>query len=72
MRALLIAWVGIGLVLAPGTGLAGVTSRYALIVANDHAEEGSYGEDSLSAQRPEHSGTPGCDYGQNLGGVTCE
>jgi mono/diheme cytochrome c family protein len=51
----------------PGTG-----SYFFLIVGNDGSEEGSYGLDSLSAERPEDIGTPTCDHPQNLGGVLCE
>jgi hypothetical protein len=51
----------------PGPG-----SAFFLIAGNDGANEGSYGEDSGSVQRPEHSGTAGCDYPQDLGGVVCE
>jgi len=50
-----------------------VTSSYFfVIVGNDGDEEGSYGLDGFSVERPEDIGTPTCDHPQNLGGVICE
>jgi hypothetical protein len=51
----------------PGTG-----SYFFLVVGNDGSEEGSYGVDGFSVERPEDIGTPTCDHTQNLGGVLCE
>jgi hypothetical protein len=51
----------------PGAG-----SVFFLIAGNDGSEEGSYGQHSNIGERPEHSGTPGCNYPQDLGGVVCE
>jgi len=48
----------------PGGG-----SIFFVVVANDGADEGSYGKDGLDAERP----TTGiCAYTQNLAGVICE
>ena len=49
---------------------AGVTDAYFLIVGNTGAVEGSYGTDSLGAQRPEDLGTAACDLPRDLSG-TC-
>jgi hypothetical protein len=51
---------------APGAG-----AFFFVIVGNDHAVEGSYGLDSAGLQRPEDSGTSGCDLPRDLA-VTCE
>ena len=48
----------------PGAG-----SFFFLVVANDGAEEGSYGKQSSSAERP---GAAVCALTQNLAGVICE
>jgi len=47
-------------------------SAFFLIVGNDGTEEGSYGEVSGGAERPEDTATALCDRPQNLTGVTCE
>jgi hypothetical protein len=47
-------------------------SVFFLVVANDAVKEGSYGEASGGAQRPEALGLPTCDYLQDLASVTCE
>jgi hypothetical protein len=49
-----------------------VDSAFFLIVGNDGTEEGSYGQRSGGAERPEDTGTALCDRPQNLTGVTCE
>jgi hypothetical protein len=51
----------------PGPG-----SWFFLVVANNGTEEGSYGQDSNSIERPEAVGVGVCDAPQNLAGVTCE
>jgi hypothetical protein len=48
----------------PGPG-----SFFFVVVANDGVEEGSYGEDTFSAERPSSAL---CGYTQNLAGVVCE
>jgi len=42
-----------------------------LITANNGSQEGSYGADSQSAERPEAAGIGSCDYPQELSG-TCD
>lgn len=51
----------------PGAG-----DLFFLVVANDGAEEGSYGDDSGGVERPEDTSTPVCDRPRNLAGVVCE
>jgi hypothetical protein len=54
----------------PGSG-----NSFFLVVANDAAEEGSYGSwlsGGATDERDEASGLPACDYPRNLAGVTCE
>jgi hypothetical protein len=43
-----------------------------VIVGHDGAREGSYGADGDGLERPEDTGTPGCDQPQELSGVICE
>jgi len=43
-----------------------------VVVANNGAEEGSYGRSGDGVERPEDVGTAVCDRAQNLDGVTCE
>ena len=47
----------------PGPG-----SAFFLIVGNNGSVEGSYGADSSLPQRPEDTGTPGCNHPQDLSG----
>jgi hypothetical protein len=48
----------------------GLTNAFFLVVGNTGTVEGSYGEDHLETERPEYTGTPGCDLPQDLTG-TC-
>jgi hypothetical protein len=47
----------------PGPG-----SAFFLVVGHDGAVEGSYGQRSTGAERPEDTATPGCDLPQSLAG----
>jgi hypothetical protein len=51
----------------PGTG-----SFFFVIVANNGTDEGSYGKDDGTLERPEAVGVGVCDMPQNLAGVICE
>jgi len=54
----------------------GLERAFFLVVGNNGVAEGSYGTylppGGPPTERPEHTGTPGCDYSQDLAGVTCE
>jgi hypothetical protein len=49
----------------------GLTHAFFLIVGNTGSVEGSYGLDSQDGERPEDTGTAGCDLPRNLSG-TCD
>ncbi len=51
----------------PGAG-----SVFFLIVGNNGSSEGTYGMNSIPAERPEASGITQCEFPQDLGGVICE
>jgi hypothetical protein len=48
----------------------GLADAFFVIVGNTGVVEGSYGSDGLGAERPEDTGTPGCDLPRDLSG-TC-
>ncbi len=49
----------------------GAESFFFVVVGDDGSAEGSYGRDSAGSERPEDTATPGCEYPQDLAGVTC-
>jgi hypothetical protein len=72
------AYTGAQCGVAPGSASfdPGPDSVFFLVVANNGANEGSYGtslpQGGPPTERPPRLGTPGCDYPQDLAGVTCE